>query len=155
MKNRGITLVTLVVTIVVMLILSGITITGSYSLIRKAELENLKTNMLLIQAKTKTALEEYNFSKDESKLIGTKVEEEDSDIISKLNKIGINDINNWYYLEQTDFQEMSLSDVKPAENEYFLVEFNKENLDVEILYTAGYTENNITKYTLTQLQGME
>lgn len=155
MNNKGITMATLVITIIVMLILAGVTITGSYSLIKKAQLENLKTNMLLIQAKTKTALEEYNFSKDESKLIGVQIQEIDTDKISKLQKAGENYSSDWYCLNQEELNNMNLSDVKLPENEYFFVKYNKEDLTVEILYTQGFTENNKIKYTLTQLQNME
>lgn len=155
MNNKGITMVTLVITIVIMLILAGVTITGAYSLIKKAQLENLKTNMLLIQAKTKTALEEYNFSKDESKLIGSQIQEIDTDKIAKLQKAGENYSNDWYCLNQEELNNMNLSDVKLPENEYFFVKYNKEDLTVEILYTQGFEENNKIKYTLTQLQNME
>ena len=155
MNNKGITMVTLVITIVIMLILAGVTITGAYSLIKKAQLENLKTNMLLIQAKTKTALEEYNFSKDESKLIGSQIQEIDTDKIAKLQKAGENYSNDWYCLKQEELNNMNLSDVKLPENEYFFVKYNKEDLTVEILYTQGFEENNKIKYTLTQLQNME
>lgn len=155
MNNRGITLMTLVITIIIMIILAGVTITGTYSLIKKSQLENLKTDMLLIQAKTKTALEEYNFSKDETKLIGTKLEEADTEKVSKLNKAGITDISNWYFLSQDDLNNMNLSDIKAKDGEYYFVKYDKENLVVDILYTEGFVENGITKFTLTQLQNME
>ncbi len=155
MNNRGITLMTLVITIIIMIILAGVTITGTYSLIKKSQLENLKTDMLLIQAKTKTALEEYNFSKDETKLIGTKLEEADTEKVSKLNKAGITDISNWYFLSQDDLNNMNLSDIRAKDGEYYFVKYDKENLVVDILYTEGFVENGITKFTLTQLQNME
>mgnify|MGYP002554456605 FL=1 len=155
MNNRGITLMTLVITIIIMIILAGVTITGTYSLIKKSKLENLKTDMLLIQAKTKTALEEYNFSKDETKLIGTKLEEADTEKVSKLNKAGITDISNWYFLSQDDLNNMNLSDIRAKDGEYYFVKYDKENLVVDILYTEGFVENGITKFTLTQLQNME
>ena len=155
MNNRGITLMTLVITIIIMIILAGVTITGTYSLIKKSQLENLKTDMLLIQAKTKTALEEYNFSKDETKLIGTKLEEADTEKVSKLNKAGITDISNWYFLSQDDLNNMNLSDIRAKDGEYYFVKYDKENLVVDILYTEGFVENGITKFTLTQLKNME
>ena len=141
--------------IIIMIILAGVTITGTYSLIKKSQLENLKTDMLLIQAKTKTALEEYNFSKDETKLIGTKLEEADTEKVSKLNKAGITDISNWYFLSQDDLNNMNLSDIRAKDGEYYFVKYDKENLVVDILYTEGFVENGITKFTLTQLQNME
>ena len=150
-NNKGVTLTTLIITIIVLIILAGITITVGYDVVERAELENLKTNMLLVQAKTKVALEEYNFSKDETKLIGTKVTDVDTTIIQKLNTAGIDVIDDWYYLGQSDFDSMSLSDINPGENEYFLVRYDKETLDVEVLYTKGYKN----KYTLTELKNME
>ncbi len=151
MKNKGITLVTLTITIIVIMILAGITINIGYDLLNKAKLESLKTNMLLIQAKTKVSLEEYNFSKDETKLIGTKVEESNTNIMGKLNKIGVTSLEDWYYLQQSDLDNMNLPDVKPKENEYFLVKYNKQTLDVEVLYTEGFKGS----YTLTDIQTME
>ena len=151
MKNKGITLVTLSITIIVIMILAGVTITIGYDVVEKANFENLKTNMLLIQAKTKVALEDYNFSKDETKLIGTKVEEENTNIVEKLNKAGINVLDDWYYLEQSDLDNMNLSDVKAEKGEYFLVKYDKKTLDVEILYTNGFDG----KYTLTDMKNME
>ena len=52
-RNKGVTLATLVITIVVLLILSGITINYGVSNIKRAKIQNIKTNMLLIEAKTK------------------------------------------------------------------------------------------------------
>ena len=156
MNNKGITLVTLVITIIVMLILAGVTITVGYNIVEKANLENLKTNMLLIQAKTKTVLEEYHFAKHETNLIGTKVSDSDKNIITKLNNaIGTDVIDNWYYLQNTDLEQMSLSNIKLPKNEYYLVRYDEESLDVEVLYTKGYTKGNQTKYTLTDLKNME
>lgn len=70
--EKGVTLITLTVTIVVLLIISGISIYSGRETIRKARIEEMKTNMLLIQAKTKEYVEEVNhrmgiseFAKDE------------------------------------------------------------------------------------------
>lgn len=155
MKNKGITLTSLIITIVVLIILAGITITIGKNIIEKANLESLKTNMLLIQAEVKASLEEYIFTKDEATLIGTKIEDKDTKIIQKLNKAGINNIENWYYLDDTNFKEMNLSDVKPNKGEYFLIKYDKESLEVEVLHTTGYTKNGQTKYTLTDLKNVE
>ena len=59
--NRGITLVALVVTIIVLLILAGIGINTGISSMEKVKLEELKTNMLLIEAKARECVEEANF----------------------------------------------------------------------------------------------
>ena len=43
-RNKGVTLATLVITIVVLLILSGITINYGVSNIKRAKIQNIKTN---------------------------------------------------------------------------------------------------------------
>ena len=53
MKNKGITLVALTITIIILLIIAGISISVGKSMIKKANLEELKTNMLLIKTKGK------------------------------------------------------------------------------------------------------
>ena len=61
MKDKGITIISLTITIIVITIIAGITIHIGSSMIKKANLEELKTNMLLIQAKAKQYVEEANF----------------------------------------------------------------------------------------------
>ena len=52
-NNKGITLIALTITIIILLILASITIYSGKESIKKAQLESLKTNMLLIKAKAK------------------------------------------------------------------------------------------------------
>lgn len=69
-KTNGITLISLVITIIILTILAGISIYSGKETIKKAKLEELKTNMLLIQAKARQYVEEANFK------IGIGTEEE-------------------------------------------------------------------------------
>ena len=61
-KNKGITMIVLVITIALLLILAGISIQGGGSIIKRADLENLKTDMLLIKVKGKEYVENANFN---------------------------------------------------------------------------------------------
>ena len=61
-KNKGITMMVLVITIVILLILAGISIGVGNNVIKKSELENLKTNMLLVKVKGKEYIEKANFN---------------------------------------------------------------------------------------------
>ena len=47
-KERGVTLVALVITVVVLLIIASIAVYSGSDTVRKAKLEELRTNMLLI-----------------------------------------------------------------------------------------------------------
>ena len=60
-KNRGITLASLVITIIVLLIIAGISVYSGTDIIKRAKLEELKTNMLLIETKAKECVENANF----------------------------------------------------------------------------------------------
>ena len=56
-ENKGITLMALVITIGVLIILASITIKYGGESIKQAKIQNMKTNMLLIEAKTKEFVE--------------------------------------------------------------------------------------------------
>ena len=56
-NTNGVTLIALSITIVVMIILAGIGIYGSTDMIKKAKLEEMKTNMLLLEAKAREYVE--------------------------------------------------------------------------------------------------
>ena len=60
-NEKGITLIVLAVTIIIMLIIASIAIYSGTESIKNAKLEALKTNMLLIQAKAKEYVEEVSF----------------------------------------------------------------------------------------------
>ena len=60
-ENRGITLMALVITIGVLIILASITIKYGGESIKQAKIQNMKTNMLLIEAKTKEFVENANY----------------------------------------------------------------------------------------------
>ena len=60
-EQKGITLIAITLTVIVMLIIASITVYYGTDLIQEVKLQDLKTNMLLIQAKTKEGVEEVNF----------------------------------------------------------------------------------------------
>ena len=58
--NSGITLATLIITIIVITIIASISVYEGKELIAKAKVETLETNMLTIQAKTKSYADEID-----------------------------------------------------------------------------------------------
>lgn len=166
-RNKGITLITLVITIVVLLIIAGIAVYSGKETIKKAKLEELKTNMLLIQAKAKEYVENANFK------LGTKIDEaqenERDDRISKAkeelkgNEIQKSDIDitirdkegkyiYYYKLTEDQLKEIGLSDVKSnTQDGEYMVEYDLEKAQVEIYNTKGYEG----KYSLTDIEKIE
>ena len=166
-KNaKGITLVALAITIIVLLIIAGIGYNYGKEAIQKAQLEELRTNMLLIEAKAKGLVEEVNFK------IGL-TKEGDSDFTSKKdaaeNEVyvgaGLEKVTNasdvsapsgvpateCYKVTDTAFENWGLEDIELEENEYYLIKFDDVNATVEVYNTLGYDG----RYSLTDIDNLE
>jgi len=163
-QEKGITLIALIITIIVMIIIAGIAIYSGKDTIKKANLESLKTNMLVIQAKTKTYVEEVNHK------IGVKpdtVEQSKKEEIR--NKIYVTngkleeqttipdgitsqfENGKFYKVTQNALENMGIGNIKIASDEEYLVEFDETNARVEVYNTKGY--NGV--YSLSGLENIE
>lgn len=158
--EKGITLVALVVTIIVLLILAGIGYNYGRDTIKKAQLEELRTNMLLIEAKAKEYVEEANFkmgiSPDDAKK--TEVRKEVYEGEAKLQPAsGVSapsgiPVNECYLVTQDTMNLWGLDDLKLEEGENYLIKFNDDSATVEEVYnTVGYDG----KYSLTDIDNLE
>lgn len=152
MKNeKGITLVILTITIIVMMILAGIAVHYSRDLIRNAKLQDLKTNMLLIQAKAKECVEEVSFQTANindgstieqikstnykgTPLVGSGIEEE----AKATGKIEDAKINEYYYFTLEDLKSIGITELLPEDYGYFIVRYNLEKISVDVINTKGY-----------------
>lgn len=175
-KNKGITMIVLVITIVLLLILAGISIQGGGSIIKRADLENLKTDMLLIKVKGKEYVENANFNlgtsfdklTDEnekskriemakSKLKGTEIQN-----ASELSKFGItsdqfeqekNNLNLYYTLSTSDLEEIGMQDV--SSKGQYIIKYNIKDMTIEIYNTQGFENGDKTYYSLSELENLE
>ena len=164
-NNKGITLIALTITIIVMLIIASITTYVGMDLIKQAKLQDLVTNMLLIQAKAKEYLEEVKFQTANmtdnaqieqvkaEQLKGKKITENDEVRTAAENtgKIDTSKISEYYYLEQANLEEMGLGELNTDEYGYFILRYDLENMKIEVINTVGYNGN----YTLEQLQQIQ
>lgn len=164
-KQKGITLIALTITIIVMIIIASITTYIGMDLIKQAKLQDLVTNMLLIQAKAKEYLEEVKFQTanmtDEAQIEQVKVEQlkgkkitenpEVQTAAQNTGKIDTSKISEYYYLEQANLEEMGLGELNSEEYGYFILRYDIENMKIEVINTMGYNGN----YTLEQLQQIQ
>lgn len=158
-KENGITLVALVVTIIVLLIIAGIGINTGMSSLEKVKLEELRTNMLLIEAKAREYLEEANFKIGKETDI-TKIQEIKNEIYVTNNKLekanntnvsnnqGNINLENCYVVTQESLNLWGLNEIKLNNNEKYLVEFKENEMKVEIYNTNGYNG----KYSLSEIE---
>lgn len=161
-KNRGVTLISLIITIIVLLIIAGISIHSGKEVIRKAQLEQLKTNMLLIKAKAKEYVEEANFkmgiNPDDNKK--SEVRKEVYINTAKLETAADIDSNDniptaeCYKLTKDAIDVWGLNEIEIEEGEDYLIQFkdtDNANLSVEVYNTNGYNG----KYSLTEIEQIE
>ena len=179
-NNKGITLIALVITIIVMLIIASIAIYYGTEEIEKANIENVRTNMLLINAKAKEYCEEANFK------LGTGNAPEGGEELATYLEPGINYLTNqnedegkpalannvnasdYSYIDGAKYQfifKLNNDDslvkmgLKSMENpDKYIMAFNIISNEVEIFYTEGVkTEvdgNEVTYYSLTDIENI-
>ena len=172
-EERGVTLIALAVTIIVLLILASITMYGGTDIINRSKLEGLKTNMLLIQTKAKEYVENAKFQlgikpeeatepmKEKARLElegeekGNKVISGDS-MESEATKIGISqqeiEQGNVFWLSTSNLEKMGIKGTKSDEKRgYYIIVYKMEEISAEIYNTVGY--KNV--YSLTDLENIE
>ena len=158
-ENKGITLVALVITIAILIIIAGIAVYSGKETIEKAQLEELKTNMLLVQAKAKEYVEEANFkmgiSPDDTKKsqVRQEVYENEAKLQPATNVSAPSGIpvNECYVLTQEAMDLWGLEDLKLESGENYLIKFDDTNATVEVYNTLGYAG----KYSLTDIDNLE
>ena len=168
-NNKGVTLTSLVITIIVLLIISAITVNISDEVIQEAKLQDLRTNMLLIQAKAKTYAEEVTFqtanldsSKEDdllklteikaSKLKGTPLQDCNTKIQTAAEDAGVEDFVDFYYLSSENLSEMGIKIDVPNEA-YYLVKYDFK--DTEVVFTKGIKYKEKTYYKLSDINQIE
>lgn len=160
-NEKGITLMVLIITIIVMVIIAGIAIYSGTETVKKAKVEGIKTNMLLIQAKTRAYVEEASH---QIGIEGTRTEEEKNTIRDKVYKqegglipvseAGITlpsgiETENSYLVNEQALKKMGLEQIHSDTGDY-IVHFDEKEVTVEVYNTEGYESN----YSLTEIEAM-
>lgn len=149
-NQKGITLTMLIITIVVLLIITSITVYIGTNLIQKTNLQNLNTNMLLIQAKVKTIGEDSKFNKNDATLKGQKVSEiqENQQVLKLVADKIIDTPDSYYLLSQEDLNVMGLEKIQVEEG--YIVNYETN----EIVYVKGFKVKDKTYYKLSETKGL-
>ena len=144
-SNKGITLIIVIMTVVLLTILMGLVITSSIDTYNKSKFLSFETNMKLIQKKVDMALEE----RIDYKTLGHSLNEEQK---AKLATIIANDNNNMIstedpsaetlrYFSSNDINEdFELSDIRGE----FVINFANR----EVISLDGAEKDNVMYYTI-------
>lgn len=145
-NTNGITIVSLVITVIVLIILSSVTLYTGNNIVKKAKLQTINTNMMLIQAKTKTIEEQAKFNKNTSNYKGTVVSNiSANEKIDKLITNGIiEDVTKYYLLTKSDLESMGLGKIEIDDG--YIVNYETE----EVIYVKGFEQNGQTYYKLSR-----
>ena len=163
MKNEnGVSLPILLVVVVVIAIVATVIVKYGMLMMTETKLQDLRTDMLLIQAETKKDLEEIRFQTvnlDSNKeedfekikqirqeyLKGTPVQE--TDILNNIpTEISIDE--NCYYLDESILKDIGVKETDSEKYGYYIVKYDFDNTTTEVMNTKGYEG----QYTLTDLE---
>ncbi len=149
-NQKGITIVSLIITIIILLIIGGTTVYIGTSVIKQATLQTINTNMMLIQAKTKTIAEQAKFNNNQDNYKGTVLSEVlGNKKIDKLLEIGIiEDTSKYYLLSKDDLVSMGLEKIEIEDG--YIVNYETE----EVIYVKGYDNDGITYHKLTDMKNV-
>ena len=160
-KQNGVAIPILIIGIVIIIAIASIIVHYAKNMVEENRLQDLRTNMLLIQAETKKDLEKVCF---QTANLDNKKEEN----LAKINEIKKENLKgtlvqgseieksipqeitideNCYYLDEKNLTEMGVKDLDSVEYGYFIVKYDFSNITVEVMNTKGYEG----KYMLTQL----
>lgn len=154
-SEKGITYTKLLVIFAIVIVI-GIVITAYIlGMFRKESLEDIKTDMLLVQTKVKVLKGDSDINGDAIYLIGEKISspEQPGEIISFLDTgiIPQEQYDFYYVVNQNCLNEMGLGEIKLKDGTYYIVNYNT----YEVIYTQGYTdEYNNTYYKLSDIQDL-
>lgn len=140
-KENGITIVALVIAVVLMLIVVGVAVNYGTDSINKANLEDIKTNMISIKTRAKIIADHYNI-KDIENLVGSVITDEEAQ------KLGI---TNSEQLRKWSSSDLSNQGLTTIEGDKYVVYYNLENpSSSEVYYLEGYEG----KYSLSELKDL-
>ena len=145
-------MIPLIILLIIVIAIGAKIVENAYNMVEDANLKDLKTDMLLIQAKMKKCVEEVNFQKanvkDEARIEEIKVENlkgkkitsnvEVRILAESTNKIDMENIEEYYYLDEQDLADIGITDLTAEKNGYFIIRYYIDDMHVEVLNTKGY-----------------
>lgn len=168
-NESGKSIIILIIITFFIMICAMYVINYANQIVHETEIQDLRTNMLIMQAQTKKGLEEVCFrivNLDKNKeedlktineikkeyLKGIMINEASSGVQEAIKNVPeVNFDENCYYLNCEILQEIGIKDIDEDRDGYFIVIYDFLNANIEVVNTKGYNGN----YTLTQINNNE
>ena len=155
MKSNKFKTLKLLIIFIIIIIIATFALIYVKELFIEKENDDIKTNMLIIQAKIKLLKGEADVNQNEDGYVGIKVSDSDNqeikELIQNLN-ISENEFESYYILYKEDFEKMGISEeVKNIEDNDYIINYN----DTEVIYTKGITIDGVLYYKLSDIIAKE
>lgn len=148
-NNHGITLSALIVTIIIIMILAGVTVSTSDLLLRDTKAKAIISNMYLVKGKVESMYDDYAFNESKSVLVGINVED-----ISSLSEYGVTATGDtsdelWYIIDSGDLLNLGMDKSMLPGNAKYIVNYETG----EVIYSLGVEDitGEIT-YKLSEIE---
>ena len=134
-------------------IITAIVISSKYinKKVNESKDDDIKTDMLVLQAKLKVIKGESEVNKNTDNYLGIKVNESNNEnIINLLKSINIPDeeLQDYYILNNKDIELLGISEeIYNKEDSTYIVNYNL----TEVIYKAGIFIDGVVKYKLSDL----
>ena len=161
-SEKGVTLLILAITIIVLFILMGVSVNTGYNTLTNVRAGRVISNMNLIKVKLEDIYEEAQFNDDESLFVGVgNTKYSLAEILNQNNMPGFKDefdnyneistIRNWYEWNESILKSQGLDTKILKDGGKIFVNYESS----EVIYTKGATvDNNQYYYTLTALENV-
>lgn len=146
-SEKGLTLISTAIMVVVIAALTFGVVYYTRLQAEKEKNEDIKTDMLLVEARVQKIAGEYILEKKEDILVGTKLAEmEEEPVIKEFLEKEIFDKEEkgakYYVLNQDNINELKLENVELEKDSYYIVDYTS----VKVYYTKGYSDDEGEEY---------
>lgn len=174
-KNNGITMIALVVTVIVLMIIAGISAFAGTKLLKTIKIEEVQTNLISIRSKAKGIAEEINAmiwtEQDKVAKRAEKYKEKYSMEKQVTDPAGVSDSpivsveHECYEITKDTLEKMGLSEIfdedkyNNGERYYVVYDTNSLNstntpssIELDVIYGQGVTYKDTVYYSLAKMQ---
>ena len=163
-NKNGVTLTILVITIIVMLILFGITFTTATDLLKNSQKNKMKTMLYMVQSRAEILLDDFSFDNDNgagnvnstaltnetnlAELGGTASSESDLSGVGYLNETSCV-YRTW---NETTLLNQGIDTKNLAEGDTIVIKYDMTNQEVDVASTKGFNEEGASLHSLEDFE---
>lgn len=150
-SEKGLTLISTAIMVMVIAALTFGVVYYTRLQVEKEKNEDIKTDMLLVEAKVQKLSGDYILEKKEDILVGTKLADMEEEPIIKefLEKEIFNKGEKgarYYVLNQENINELQLENVELEKDSYYIVDYTSS----KVYYTKGYSDEEGEVYYMVE-----